>query len=178
SGPRRARRRRGSSRAAPTDMPIRSPARSRPRSPWARAPGRSAQQPSGQGEPRIASARKPPSYRRGLGLDQPARRAPRPEAHPGLADRLSDAAPAAIGKNEQAACLDLRIDAAVVVSARRIRGRPDAARRRRSKPASVREMLLIGRGGQGVLLGSQILADVFARAGYWVQSFPEFKAER
>jgi len=39
-------------------------------------------------------------------------------------------------------------------------------------------MLLIGRGGQGVLLGSQILADVFARAGYWVQSFPEFKAER
>ena len=39
-------------------------------------------------------------------------------------------------------------------------------------------MLLIGRGGQGVLLGSQILADAFARAGHWVQSFPEFKAER
>ncbi len=42
----------------------------------------------------------------------------------------------------------------------------------------MRELLLIGRGGQGVLLGSQILADTFARAGHWVQSFPEFKAER
>lgn len=39
-------------------------------------------------------------------------------------------------------------------------------------------MLLVGRGGQGVVLASQILADTFARAGYWVQSFPEFKAER
>ena len=28
------------------------------------------------------------------------------------------------------------------------------------------------------MLASQILADTFARAGYWVQSFPEFKAER
>jgi pyruvate ferredoxin oxidoreductase gamma subunit len=42
----------------------------------------------------------------------------------------------------------------------------------------VKEMLLVGRGGQGVVLASQILADAFARAGYWVQSFPEFKAER
>lgn len=40
------------------------------------------------------------------------------------------------------------------------------------------EMLLTGRGGEGVVLASQILADTFARAGYWVQSFPEFKAER
>jgi pyruvate ferredoxin oxidoreductase gamma subunit len=39
-------------------------------------------------------------------------------------------------------------------------------------------MLLTGRGGEGVVLASQILADAFARAGYWVQSFPEFKAER
>src|SRR5512146_2748115 len=39
-------------------------------------------------------------------------------------------------------------------------------------------MLLVGRGGQGVVLASQILADTLARAGYWVQSFPEFKAER
>jgi 2-oxoacid:acceptor oxidoreductase gamma subunit (pyruvate/2-ketoisovalerate family)/2-oxoacid:acceptor oxidoreductase delta subunit (pyruvate/2-ketoisovalerate family) len=39
-------------------------------------------------------------------------------------------------------------------------------------------MLLVGRGGQGVVLASQILADALARAGYWVQSFPEFKAER
>jgi 2-oxoacid:acceptor oxidoreductase gamma subunit (pyruvate/2-ketoisovalerate family)/2-oxoacid:acceptor oxidoreductase delta subunit (pyruvate/2-ketoisovalerate family) len=40
------------------------------------------------------------------------------------------------------------------------------------------ELLLTGRGGEGVVLASQILADTFARAGYWVQSFPEFKAER
>lgn len=40
------------------------------------------------------------------------------------------------------------------------------------------EMLIVGRGGEGVVLASQILADTLARAGYWVQSFPEFKAER
>jgi 2-oxoacid:acceptor oxidoreductase gamma subunit (pyruvate/2-ketoisovalerate family)/2-oxoacid:acceptor oxidoreductase delta subunit (pyruvate/2-ketoisovalerate family) len=42
----------------------------------------------------------------------------------------------------------------------------------------VNELVLVGRGGQGVVLASQILADTFARAGFWVQSFPEFKAER
>jgi 2-oxoacid:acceptor oxidoreductase gamma subunit (pyruvate/2-ketoisovalerate family)/2-oxoacid:acceptor oxidoreductase delta subunit (pyruvate/2-ketoisovalerate family) len=42
----------------------------------------------------------------------------------------------------------------------------------------VEEMLLTGRGGEGVVLASQLLADTFARAGFWVQSFPEFKAER
>jgi 2-oxoacid:acceptor oxidoreductase gamma subunit (pyruvate/2-ketoisovalerate family)/2-oxoacid:acceptor oxidoreductase delta subunit (pyruvate/2-ketoisovalerate family) len=42
----------------------------------------------------------------------------------------------------------------------------------------VKELVLVGRGGQGVVLASQILADTFARAGYWAQSFPEFKAER
>jgi pyruvate ferredoxin oxidoreductase gamma subunit len=42
----------------------------------------------------------------------------------------------------------------------------------------VKEMLLVGRGGEGVVLASQLLADTFARAGLWVQSFPEFKAER
>ncbi len=42
----------------------------------------------------------------------------------------------------------------------------------------VQEMLLTGRGGEGVVLASQLLADTFARAGYWVQAFPEFKAER
>jgi pyruvate ferredoxin oxidoreductase gamma subunit len=42
----------------------------------------------------------------------------------------------------------------------------------------VKEMLLVGRGGEGVVLASQLLADTFARAGYWVQSFPEFKPER
>jgi pyruvate ferredoxin oxidoreductase gamma subunit len=39
-------------------------------------------------------------------------------------------------------------------------------------------MLLVGRGGEGVVLASQLLADTFARAGSWVQSFPEFTAER
>jgi 2-oxoacid:acceptor oxidoreductase gamma subunit (pyruvate/2-ketoisovalerate family)/2-oxoacid:acceptor oxidoreductase delta subunit (pyruvate/2-ketoisovalerate family) len=42
----------------------------------------------------------------------------------------------------------------------------------------VKEMLLVGRGGEGVVLASQLLADAFAGAGFWVQSFPEFKAER
>jgi len=42
----------------------------------------------------------------------------------------------------------------------------------------MREMLLVGRGGEGVVLASQILADTFARAGCWVQAFPEFTAER
>ena len=42
----------------------------------------------------------------------------------------------------------------------------------------MKEMILVGRGGEGVVLASQLLADTFARAGFWVQSFPEFKAER
>lgn len=42
----------------------------------------------------------------------------------------------------------------------------------------MKEMLFVGRGGEGVVLASQILADTFARAGFWVQSFPEFTAER
>jgi 2-oxoacid:acceptor oxidoreductase gamma subunit (pyruvate/2-ketoisovalerate family)/2-oxoacid:acceptor oxidoreductase delta subunit (pyruvate/2-ketoisovalerate family) len=42
----------------------------------------------------------------------------------------------------------------------------------------VKELVFVGRGGQGVVLASQLLADTLARAGYWVQSFPEFKAER
>jgi pyruvate ferredoxin oxidoreductase gamma subunit len=42
----------------------------------------------------------------------------------------------------------------------------------------MKEMLLVGRGGEGVVVASQILADTLARAGHWVQSFPEFKAER
>jgi len=46
------------------------------------------------------------------------------------------------------------------------------------KIRSMKEMLLVGRGGEGVVLASQILADTFARAGFWVQSFPEFTAER
>jgi len=42
----------------------------------------------------------------------------------------------------------------------------------------VKEMLLVGRGGEGVVLASQLLAETFSRAGLWAQSFPEFKAER
>ena len=42
----------------------------------------------------------------------------------------------------------------------------------------MKEMLLVGRGGEGVVLASQILAETFARAGFFVQSFPEFTAER
>ena len=42
----------------------------------------------------------------------------------------------------------------------------------------MQEMVLLGRGGEGVVIASQILADTFARAGFCVQSFPEFKAER
>ena len=42
----------------------------------------------------------------------------------------------------------------------------------------MKEMLIVGRGGEGVVLASQLLADAFVRAGAWSQSFPEFKAER
>ena len=42
----------------------------------------------------------------------------------------------------------------------------------------MQEMLIVGRGGEGVVLASQLLAETFSRAGFWVQSFPEFKAER
>lgn len=43
---------------------------------------------------------------------------------------------------------------------------------------TVGEMLVVGRGGEGVVLASQLLAATFARAGLWAQTFPEFKAER
>jgi pyruvate ferredoxin oxidoreductase gamma subunit len=55
---------------------------------------------------------------------------------------------------------------------------PMTGRTRRRKIGSMKEMLLVGRGGEGVVLASQILAETFARAGFWVQSFPEFTAER
>ena len=42
----------------------------------------------------------------------------------------------------------------------------------------MKELVIVGRGGEGVVLASQILADTFACAGAFVQSFPEFKAER
>jgi 2-oxoacid:acceptor oxidoreductase gamma subunit (pyruvate/2-ketoisovalerate family)/2-oxoacid:acceptor oxidoreductase delta subunit (pyruvate/2-ketoisovalerate family) len=60
----------------------------------------------------------------------------------------------------------------------RPRNPPDSATPPQAHDQGMQEMLLTGRGGEGVVLASQILADTFARAGYWVQSFPEFKAER
>ena len=42
----------------------------------------------------------------------------------------------------------------------------------------MKELLIVGRGGEGVVLASQVLADTLARAGFRVQTFPEFKAER
>lgn len=42
----------------------------------------------------------------------------------------------------------------------------------------MQELILVGRGGEGVVVASQILADALARAGFHVQAFPEFKAER
>jgi pyruvate ferredoxin oxidoreductase gamma subunit len=43
---------------------------------------------------------------------------------------------------------------------------------------TVKEALLVGRGGEGVVLASQFLAETFAREGFAVQAFPEFTAER
>ena len=40
------------------------------------------------------------------------------------------------------------------------------------------EVKISGRGGQGAVLASQILAAVFFETGMWVQSFPSFGAER
>jgi 2-oxoacid:acceptor oxidoreductase gamma subunit (pyruvate/2-ketoisovalerate family)/2-oxoacid:acceptor oxidoreductase delta subunit (pyruvate/2-ketoisovalerate family) len=42
----------------------------------------------------------------------------------------------------------------------------------------MQEILIVGRGGEGVVVASQILAETFTRAGLFVQSFPEFTAER
>ena len=40
------------------------------------------------------------------------------------------------------------------------------------------EVKISGRGGQGAVLASQILAAAFFESGMWVQSFPSFGAER
>lgn len=40
------------------------------------------------------------------------------------------------------------------------------------------EVRISGRGGQGVVLASQILAAAFFKNGMWVQAFPSFGAER
>lgn len=40
------------------------------------------------------------------------------------------------------------------------------------------EIKISGRGGQGLVLASQILASAFFKNGMWVQAFPSFGAER
>ena len=40
------------------------------------------------------------------------------------------------------------------------------------------EVKISGRGGQGAVLASQVLAAAFFKTGMWVQSFPSFGAER
>jgi pyruvate ferredoxin oxidoreductase gamma subunit len=51
-------------------------------------------------------------------------------------------------------------------------------RSRRADDPLMKELVFAGRGGEGVVLASQLLAETLARAGYHVQAFPEFKAER
>lgn len=42
----------------------------------------------------------------------------------------------------------------------------------------MRELRIHGRGGQGAVVASKILAVAFFREGHWVQSFPAFGVER
>ena len=41
----------------------------------------------------------------------------------------------------------------------------------------MKELLFVGRGGEDLVLASQILADALAWVGFYVQCFPEFKAD-
>ena len=42
----------------------------------------------------------------------------------------------------------------------------------------MKEMKIFGRGGQGAVMASQILATAAFLEGYWAQTFPQFGAER
>lgn len=42
----------------------------------------------------------------------------------------------------------------------------------------MRELRIHGRGGQGAVIASKLLADALFREGHWVQSFPAFGVER
>jgi len=42
----------------------------------------------------------------------------------------------------------------------------------------MKEIIFFGRGGQGAVVASEILAEAYFRAGYFVQSFPSFGVER
>lgn len=42
----------------------------------------------------------------------------------------------------------------------------------------MKEITIFGRGGQGAVVASEILADAYFREGYHVQSFPSFGVER
>jgi 2-oxoacid:acceptor oxidoreductase gamma subunit (pyruvate/2-ketoisovalerate family) len=40
------------------------------------------------------------------------------------------------------------------------------------------EIRIHGRGGQGAVVASKVMASAFFKQGKWVQSFPSFGAER
>ena len=42
----------------------------------------------------------------------------------------------------------------------------------------MKEIKILGRGGQGAVTGAQVLATAAFREGYWAQTFPQFGAER
>jgi 2-oxoacid:acceptor oxidoreductase gamma subunit (pyruvate/2-ketoisovalerate family) len=42
----------------------------------------------------------------------------------------------------------------------------------------MKEINILGRGGQGVVTGAQVLATAAFLEGYWAQTFPQFGAER
>lgn len=46
------------------------------------------------------------------------------------------------------------------------------------KGSALVEIKIAGRGGQGVVLASKIIAAALLEEGFWVQSFPSFGAER
>jgi 2-oxoisovalerate/pyruvate ferredoxin oxidoreductase gamma subunit len=48
----------------------------------------------------------------------------------------------------------------------------------RAKECSMRELRVHGRGGQGAVIASKVLAVAFFRESHWVQSFPAFGVER
>ena len=42
----------------------------------------------------------------------------------------------------------------------------------------MKEIKIFGRGGQGAVMASQILATAAFFQGYWAQTFPQYGAER
>src|SRR3990172_1278345 len=71
--------------------------------------------------------------------------------------------------------VQVRIAAATTASAPTWWFRPPS---RRSPGADMRELRFHGRGGQGAVIASKVLATALFREGHWVQSFPVFGVER